>query len=48
MSIKRPELDNDVCTPWHWKLVKRWAFKLYQSPELDLKVFVIGFHEEMN
>jgi len=48
MHVKPPVLDNEPVTPWHWRIAKPYAFKLYQSPELDLKVFVIGFHEEMN
>jgi len=49
MNVKRLELDNDMVTLWHWNCVKRWAFNLYEHPRnIDLIVFVTGFHEEVN
>ena len=49
MPVKPPELDNDAVTPWHYKIVSRWMFNLYEYPRnIDLIVFVASFHEESN
>lgn len=49
MNVKPPELDNEPATLWHWKLVKRWAFNLYEYPRhIDLIVFTMSYLEELN